>query len=275
VGPTGSTSAALTYSVSLTKAIGDGVFITGDNYSVATTQTDLSYNTPFGPSNNHVLILLNSFVLSASGPYSISFTGTLVSEETGVPVTFTETLTIIPTASKTYQSLKKWLYVSNITFNNFTSVNYNISKFGYFDFGNKNFKITGYRAEILSGTGTTSDITLLIQNVKYDATTGETQLIQLENLEISALGGTNSNGFITDSLRSTRTFNMPTGGVNLWSAQTTFVAKQTDFNSYFSTGQNIIYGANNGGLILQVTGIDLGTTNHTQFINWTIFYDLI
>ena len=68
-----------------------------------------------------------------------------------------------------------------------------------------------------------------------------------------------------------RSFSMP-AGTNIWPQNTNFVLKATDFDSYFTSDQNVINGANNGGLIVKVSSAPFGGTTGPRYATITIYY---
>ena len=273
IGPTGPTiavSGTLQYSQTLSALTGSPTeyFLTGEQRSVTTNVTTASYTTDFGAYNNHVLVTLNSFV--ATGAVSIQVSGTSISESSGVPlVSQSETIAVDAGDNpKTYQTIKKWLLITDITINNTSSRDFNIDVLGYIDFLNQNVKIDGYRAEILGDVNSaTADITLIMQVISQSGAV--TTLTDIENIEVD---GTTGNGTVVDNERSgafDRSFTMT--GADLWPANTTYVLKQTDFNTYFTSNQNYVYGSSNGGLMAKVTSSSFGS-NGPQTVSLTIFY---
>jgi hypothetical protein len=65
------------------------------------------------------------------------------------------------------------------------------------------------------------------------------------------------------------------GLTSLWPANTDFVLKQTDFNTYFTGDENIILGSQNEGIIIKVESTDLGAPNGPQYISLIIYYERI
>jgi hypothetical protein len=276
IGPTGPTKAVsgtLQYSQTLSALPGSPTqyFLTGEQRSVTTNVTTASYTTDFGAYNNHVLITLNSFV--ATGAVSIQVSGTSISESSGVPLASqSETIAVDAGDSpKTYQTIKKWLLITDITINNTSSQDFDIDVLGYIDFLNQNVKIDGYRAEILGdNNSSTADITLIMQVISQSGAV--TTLTDIENIEVD---GTTGNGTVVDNERSgafDRSFTMT--GADLWPTNTTYVLKQTDFNTYFTSNQNYVYGSSNGGLIAKVTSSSFGS-NGPQTVSLTIFYTVL
>ena len=241
--------------------------------------TDTFYNIPFGAYNNHVFIDISSAIRDvSSADIDITINGTSISESSAVPVVDSETISIPSSISipNGFQSLKKWLYVSDISFSNVSSINYDIENLGYIDFLNTDVRIIGYRAEILGDANSDgADITLLLRKVDNGASIF-TDIIDLENITVN-----DPLNQIVDNLRTgvgvDRSYTMPIGtslwppGINL--AGTDFVLKQTDFDTYFVGGENIILGSGNEGLIIKVESTDLGAPNGPQYISLIVYYE--
>ena len=246
--------------------------IAGVNDIFATGQTTTNYTSAFGSYNNHIYIIINSISSSGSGYPSLTVTGTSISESSAVPVE-NDTETILNLNVNGFQTYKKWLYVSDISFTNVTSIEYDIHILGYLDFLNTNLKIIGYRLEVLGDDNSNkADITFIIQKVN-DSTGNITEIIELENYTID--GNTNQ---IIDYLRTggnNRSYTMP-NGISLWPKKTDFVAKQADFDTYFTSNENYIFGkTRNEGIIIKVTSTDLGAPNGPQYLSLKLFYQLL
>jgi hypothetical protein len=230
------------------------------------------FTTPFSVYNNHIYITINS--ITATDPLSpceITVTGTSISESTAVPVTNdTETITFNASNNTSYQTLKKWLEGTSIELtSNITSINYDISILGYVDFLNTNTRITGYRAEVLSGNKTTDDITLIINRIKQNNPV--TTILPLENITID--GDSNT---LIDNLRSgsfDRSYSMTSA--NLWPELKDFVLKQSDFNTYFTNNENLIESTDNEGIIIKVTSTNLGAPNGPTYLNLMIYFTIV
>ena len=109
--------------------------------------------------------------------------------------------------------------------------------------------------------------------MKLHRKTLKTTLTNIENIAVDGNGGTGT-GAIIDSLRTgadDRSFSMP-AGTNIWPQNTNFVLKATDFDSYFTSDQNVINGANNGGLIVKLSSSAFGGTTGPRFATITIYY---
>ena len=271
----GSSGQSLQFTVALEQSGGGTEFIiAGVDDIIASGQNTIPYNTPFGVYNNHICLDISSLVRTIPGnDVIITITGTSISESTAVPVSGdNEIITITSGISipNSFQSIKKWLYVSEITFSNISSILYDVRVLGYVDFLNTDVRITGYRAEVLGDDNSDgADITLIIRKVD-NGTSTITNIIDLENITIN-----NPLNQIVDNLRtggSDRSYTMP-GGTSLWPQNTDFVIKQTDFNTYFTAGENVISGSGDEGIIIKVESTDLGAPNGPQYISLMVYYD--
>ena len=135
---------------------------------------------------------------------------------------------------------------------------------GYIDFLNTDVSLTGYRAEVLGDDNSNgADITLIIRKVD-NGTSTITNILDIENITIN-----NPLNQIVD-----RSYTMP-GGTSLWPQNTDFVIKQTDFNSYFTAGENVISGSGDEGIIIKVESTDLGAPNGPQYISLMVYYETL
>jgi hypothetical protein len=145
---------SLQFTVALEQSgVSQSFIIAGVDDIVASSQTTTLYNTPFAAYNNHIFIDISSVIRDISvNNIDIVIKGTSISESSAVPdPSGTETISIPPSISipNGFQTLKKWLYISDISFSNVSSINYDIKNLGYIDFLNTDVRIIGYRAEIL------------------------------------------------------------------------------------------------------------------------------
>lgn len=222
--------------------------------NIVTGRTSLAaYNTPFSARNNHLFLKVNT--ITGTDPCTFTIRGTSLSESTAIPVIdASEVISFSPSNNTSYQSIKKWYDISLVQLNNISSINYDIAILGYVDFLNQNVKITGYRAEIESNINTNNtDIRFQIKRVKQNSP--DTDIIPLEDIEIDGDGGTSGNGAIIDNLRtgdSSRSYQVTTTAT-LWQRASFFVLKQTDFDTYFTSDQNVINGANNEGIVMKIS----------------------
>jgi len=259
------------YNVNLEQSKSSTEFIlAGVDDIIATGQTTTDYTNAFGSYNNHIYINIKS--IEGGSPF-LTVTGTSISESSSIPIE-DDTETISNLSVNGFQTYKKWLYISNILFTNVDTIKYDIHNLGYLDFLNTDLKIIGYRLEVLGDNNSdTADITFIIQKVS-NGTGNVTKLIDLENYTID--GNTNS---IIDNLRNdvmyNRNYKIPDGSF-LWPANTDFVAKQSDFDTYFTSDENYILGqTRNEGIIMKVTSTELGAPNGPTYLSLKLFYQLL
>lgn len=267
------------YSVTLEQSgVVNEFVLAGVNKNVFTNITNVNHTTPFGAYNNHVFISISS--ITTSGSASFTVVGDIISESTAVPISGSETVLINSTNNTSYQTLGKFLKVNSITFTNVTSITYDIAVLGYIDFLNTDVKIVGYRAEVLGDSNSSnSDITIIIDKIKQ--TGSVTEILPLENITIN-----NPIDSIVDNLRTASfdrsyTYLNGTNFVNrLWPADTDYIVKQTDFNTYFGTGGpgeatgNTILGSSNEGLFIKTT-FENNPPNGARYISLQIYYERI
>ena len=202
--------------------------------------------------------------------------GTSINESSGVPVlNDIEILTIDTTINQWYQTTKKWLEVTsvNVTSGTVTGLTYETIILGYTDIGNRNFVISGYRVEAVAGvSGDKSDVRLFIEKIQDDGG-GKTSLILLEDIGVD-----NETNQIVDYLRigsddRSYTATLP---AEIWPDNSDFVFKQTDFDTFFTSDQNIILSSDKDeGILIRLTGNTLGAPSGTPYNRVQIRYYLI
>ena len=192
----------------------------------------------------------------------------------------TEIITFSAIAATSYQSIKKWLYVSEVALtSNIASIDYDIANLGYVDFLNSDVTLIGYRLEVLQDNNSADgDIQFIIAKIKQDGV--KTSIVELENINII---GNKNNGLsnqIVDGVRTgafDRSYTMPAGTV-LWPQDTDFIVKQADFNSYdwtntgLDANENIVLGSNNEGLLLRIKSTNLGAPNGPRYVSLVIYF---
>lgn len=242
-------------------------------FDIETNGETGDYTTDYPVGNQHVSILVNSITTGGD----IVITGTSLSETTGLPVTAdTETITVDTTAGQYYQTTKKWWEVTNIdvTSGSIVGINYGVINAGYYDGGNGDFKILGYRADMQSQSGgDVSDITVNFTKIQDDDS-GKMSLITLEELGVDSGSAGDQ---IIDSVRtgpSDRSYN-PTVS-NIWLNNTNLTLKQGDFDSFYSSGENEFFSSNKDeGLLVSFTGAPGGGLTGVDFISLRIDIEYI
>ncbi len=194
--------------------------------------------------NNHVS--LNVTVLVGSGVVVV--TGDSVNEASEV-VTAGDTENITVDATGRYQTTKKWWRITNVTIpGGITGITYAIEQLGYWDWGNNDFEVTGYRAEATPTNAALITFQLQIYKVQDDGDSKWT-LVPMEDIVLEG-GGAN---FVDDNLRAggdDRTYNAST----VFKVGIPAVLKNTDFSSYFSSDENICESSTkNEGIIFVIT----------------------
>ena len=227
-----------------------------------------NFATRYGVRGNHVSVLVNSITTGGI----LIITGTSISESTAIPISGdTESITVTSTAGIRYQTDKKWLEVESVdvTSGTITGVNYDIITLGYTDIGNEDFQLLGYRLEAEAGrSGDSTDLTFLINRVK-DLGSKMYEIFPIENITLD-----NATNSITDNLRTgvnDRSFTC-TPPAQLWKDDSYITIKQTDFISYFGTESIVRAENSNEGIIVYVTGNDLGYPDGTDYIRIQLRY---
>jgi hypothetical protein len=208
----------------------------------------LTYSTVFNVSNHH----LSLNVKSLTGTGTATVTGTSVSESDGTRVIGdTEVITIDAVAR--YQTDKKWWEITSIQFGGGVSaVLYDIEVIGYVDKLGKNFKITGYRSDIYTQSSL-SDFGLEIHKVE-DLGNKKWQLVTVESIGYSSIVAQQ----ITDNIRTGAEDRSYTPTVTrIVGNDQTLTFKQADFDSYFSSGENVFESSTkNEGFVVHLRGED-------------------
>ena len=183
--------------------------------------------------NNHVM--LNVSALTGTGVVVV--TGDSVDESDGV-VTSADTENITVDATGLYQTDKKWLRTTDITIpGGISGITYAIERLGYWDFSNNDYTVLGYRCEVTPTNAGTITFKIQIYKVQDDGDK-KTTCVLMEDIDLDGGGG----NYINDTLRSgadDRAYNASTP----FKVAIPHVIKQTDFNDYFSSDENIIEGS--------------------------------
>jgi len=254
----------ISWFIPMTGVTDNQFLVTGENRVQSSNETS-SYTTRFSLGNQHLSLYINS--LSSGGVVHVS--GSFISENTGVPMWGTETITV-PSATSYYQTNKKWLEIVSIDTSNLSGEDYDVRIIGYLDMGNRDFTINGYRVEFRSA-GNNPDVSILIQKVQDDGS-GAMSLVAIENMGIDS---TVSGGTITDGIRTDADNRGYTFGSEAWDNNTMFVFKQLDFNTYFTNDENILEGSSkNEGLLISFLGSPSGGISNTDHGTLTLFYTI-
>lgn len=241
--------------------------VVGLKSAVSTGETG-DYATDFGVSNQHVYILVNTITTGGD----IVITGTSISESTqGPSPADTETITVDTTAGQLYQSSKKWWEVTNIDISSGTIVNidYDIGRLGYADFGNRNFKIFGYRVDYYASAAS-PDVLFHLYKVMVDSASKKVTLVDLERLgvDINAVGDV-----VVDDLRTgddDRSYNTTVSA--MWGNNGVLTLKMGDFEEYYASSRdNWVYGSLGEGIILDFEGVGGGITG-VQYATWWLYW---
>ena len=224
----------------------------------------------FPVSNQHAYIYVNSITTGGD----IVITGTTLNEGTQVPSAGqTETLTVDTSTGQYYQTHKKWWEITNIdvTSGTIVSINYDYGVVGYPDIGNRNFKLIGYRCDAYSSSAL-ADFRIIIYKVQDDGS-GKMSLVTIENMGVDSGSAGDQ---IIDSLRTganDRTYNPSVS--NIWLDNTNLVFKMLDFETYFSSDENIFESATKDeGYIIRIEGAPTGGISGVDFISLELFYKI-
>ncbi len=256
-------------STPLTGIVDNQVNLTGELREVDTGETG-DYATDFAVSNNHIYLYINSI----TGTGDITITGSSMSESSGVPtVGDTEVITVDSSTSVYYQSDKKWWEITNIDIPaGITAINYDIGVVGYNDFGNTDYKFTGYRLDCYLQSDT-ADLGFQIIKIQDDGNK-KMSIVYLENYGFDS---GNSGNQIIDDLRiggDDRSLNPNVS--NIGENNTTIVLKQGDFDTYFSSDENhFLSSSEHEGFILRFVGKPIGGITGVDFANLRLDYTIL
>jgi len=265
---------SITYTMPLSGVVDTQIPLTGEFREVDSGETT-DVTADWTASNQHVYIFINTI----TGSGDITITGTSLSESTALPVTSdTETISVSDSTSAGlyYQTNKKWWEITNIDIPaGVTAINFDYGVIGYPDFGNRNFRIVGYRLDAYSSSGTnTSDFAIIISKVQDDGNK-EMTIVPLENIGVDSGSAGDQIG---DNIRTggdDRSYNPAVG--NIWLNNTVFTFKQLDFNTYFTNSENdILGGEGNEGFFIRIEGEPPGgAITSVDFITMYLYYELI
>jgi len=205
-------------------------------------------------SNNH--LGLNVTVLAGSGIATI--TGDSISEASAVP-TLNDTEEVVVDSLAYYQTDKKWLNVSDVTFSaGITGITYSVHKLGYVDALNHNFQMVGYRIEGIPTNASSGSLQLLLTKVK-DLGDKKTELVTLEDITLAG-----STPFIKDLVRAggdDRSYTV----ANQFEIGIPAVLKQTDFIDYFGEEATMYGGDGASGLIVSLVWANMDYADLTLY----------
>jgi len=254
------------YFIDLSGVSSNSFVIAGTNEEVATGQSG-DYTTDFSAMGHHVCILVNSITTGGD----IVITGTSVTETNGVPTTSdTETITVDTTAAQHYQTGKKWLEITNIdvTTGAITGIDYDIRVLGYLDRLNIDFIVVGFRAEFKSSSNA-ADIRLILEKIQDDGN-DKMSIVTMESIGIDSTAG---NGQIYDNLRTGGDDRSYTFGVNMLPSGSSFVLKYNDYETYFTSDENVIEASTkNEGIIIRFEGEPSGSISNVDDCTLNVFY---
>lgn len=198
--------------------------INGGNKLVSAGNTGNVAN--FLVNGHHIMFVVNSVTPTAT----ITVTGTSVSEADGIPTTGdTEVITV--DAAGNYQTSKKWMFGATTVSG---TINYDIRRLGYEDYSNTDFRLSSWRLEAVS-EGPATSLRFRVVGVE-DLGSNKMQLNTLEDMTIDNTG-------ITDNLRTAGDDRSATSPVTYWANTTITAKKQIDFNSFFTSGENVFKGS--------------------------------
>lgn len=222
------------------------------------------YATDFSLDNQHLYLYVNSI----TGTGVVTITGTSISESSGVPTTSdTETITLDASTSQYWQTDKKWLEITNIDIPaGVTAINYDIGVVGYLDMFNIDFKITGLRVDMQS-SGVNSNLSIRIIKIQDDG--GK----KMSVVDIEHLGMNANTGVYTDDLRTGGDDRSYTYTSTAWASGENFVMKVGDYDTYFSSDENILEGSDKAeGIIIVLEGTGGGNINNVENLSMNIEY---
>lgn len=258
-------------------------FLTGINSPIPDgTGLMGNYIKSVGLQNNHLVLYVND--IGASGGV-VEVKGTAIDENNGIPSSGMESLTLDGSTGLYYQTSTKWLNITDVNVtgpSGPSNINYSLRTVGYTDIGNRDFNISGYRAEI-TAAGNKADVTFKLIKVQNDGD-GKMSFVDMENITLSDEGDSGI-GTIVDNVRSgnptyDRSYTGPAGptGFSIWPDESVFVFKQGDFDTYFSdvgeTATNMINNTLVGdeGIIIKIKSKAIGGPGGPGYIRLQVRY---
>jgi hypothetical protein len=206
--------------------------------------------------NQHVGFVVNTL----TGTGTLTITGDSASEASSIPVIGnTEEITVDATGA--YQSDLKWWRITNVAVAGVGAINYDVRQIGYWDNGNSDFRLVGYRLEVTPTSDTAIDLTFHVHKIQDDGAKKMT-LVSLEDIQLSG-----TTPFIDDNLRLAANNRDYTGGVITRVGLPT-VLKQTDFETFFVADENIF----ESGTKAEGVVIELPAWDSVDFITGFLYY---
>ena len=260
---------SIVFNMPINGVISDSFDFLGSHLEIDTNLTG-DYSTAFSAKNQHVCFHINSLV----GSGNVIITGTSVSESNAIPTT-NDTESINIDSISHYQSTKKWLEITNIEISvGITSIDYDLLLIGYFDMGNKSWKIKGYRADMKT-SGNSSSFALQLIKIQNDVNKVSSEYI----LEDYGHCSTVSNGHYFDKKRVSTDNRDYTLTSRLANTDEMLCYKMLDFDDYFDSNENEFNGNLDEGLLIHCEGRDsvgdVDGINQIDFLTLTIFYEII
>ncbi|MCP5006920.1 MAG: hypothetical protein GY941_23680 [Planctomycetes bacterium] len=213
-------------------------------YRVESAGETGDYADDFACNTQHAAIEVNS--LTGSGV--VTFTGVLVSESTGVPTAAsTETITVDATGK--YQTNGKWIEITNIDIPvGITAINYDVEVLGYLDLQNADFEVLAYRVDA-KASGNDADASIHIMKVQDDGSK------KCSIVDIEHFGKDAKNDLVVDELRTGGNDRSYTAASSIWEDETNTNMKADDYETYFTSDENIIEGSSKAeGIIIHLEG---------------------
>jgi hypothetical protein len=240
--------------------------LTGEYREVGNTQS-ANVTTDFSLANQHLYIDVQTVTTGGV----ITVTGASVDESTGVVTDDdTEVITITNDNGVLYQTDKKWWEVTTIDVEtgDIDTIDFDYGVVGYLDFGNKNFKIHGFRAEF-EADGATPDILLRIRKIQDEGSKVFT-VVTMEEIGFDATVG---NGVIDDNKRTAGDSRAFTFGATALADGQMLCLKNLDYNTFYTSDENIMESATKAeGIIVDFIGSPSGNINAVAHATVTLYY---
>ncbi len=242
------------------------VRLIGDFRNIASNQT-ANFTTTRSIQNKRLRIIVNTITTGGD----IVITGTSIDNTTGIKTTSdTETITVDTTADQSYSSDKSWVETTLIDVSGTTTIDYDFGVDGGDTFFGSKFKITGYDMDALSN-GTNSDFRLRIR--KYSVTTGKKiEFVEIEDRGIDSSAG---NGNEIDGLRTAGDDRAYTYSAIAFPDDSQIGFTMNDFDTFFTSGENIIDGSNGESLFVQVRGQGQAAMTNIENFRFVLKYQTI
>lgn len=235
------------WSVNLAGVTGQATYRIFGGLAVESAGETGDYTTDFGARGARVYLRVNTIV----GGGAAVITGTSLDDQGRPQAADSENIVIDTTAGQHYRTTKRWLEVTNVDVSALTTVDYDVGVVSVMDFGSLDFTVRGVVVEFLTGGGS-DNCGIIIERLRAGAG-NKFDIVEIEDLGFASTPG---GGQIADGVRTGPDSRAFTAGANLAATGTTVTLRATDYETFFTAGENDVAGATaNEGLIARFVGV--------------------